>query len=459
MTPAFLQKDDTIIALSSPAGVGAIALIRLSGKESFAIIQSIFSKNIANAASHTLHFGKIKKDSGEVLDEVVIGLYRNPASFTGEDIVEISCHGSEYIVQEIIKLCLSKGARLALAGEFTQRAFLNGKMDLAQAEAVADLIASDSAVSHQLAMNQMRGGFSQKIKTLREDFIRLAALLELELDFSEEDVEFADRTQLRTQLNALIGAITEMANSFALGNVLKNGVPVAIIGKPNAGKSTLLNALLEEEKAIVSHIPGTTRDTIEDEKVIQGIRFRFIDTAGLRETADEIEKIGVERARAKMQTARIILYLFDAVVEKSQEVFLTAQELQHEFPAAQLLVVANKTDEYARYDFFLPTDLKGCVISAKEKTGLAELTQILYQTVSDEQISSDVIVTNLRHYESLKNTLTALEQVVQTMNLGLSTELIASDIREAIYHLGTIVGEVSNNDLLDFIFSKFCIGK
>lgn len=456
----FLLRQDTIFALSTPQGIGAIALIRVSGKNTFSLVQEIFKgKKLSEQVSHTAHFGTIRNPNDEIIDEVVVTIFRNPNSFTGEDIAEISCHASPYIIQAIMQLLLAKGARLAQAGEFTQRAYLNGKMDLAQAEAVADLIASDSKMSHQIALQQMRGGFSQKIKDLRENFIRLAALLELELDFSEEDVEFADRIDLKNQLSALKQALTEMLNSFALGNVIKNGVPVAIVGKPNAGKSTLLNAILEEEKAIVSATPGTTRDAIEDEKVIQGIRFRFIDTAGLRETEDEIEKIGVERARAKMQTARIILYLFDAVTEKSQEVFITAQEIKKEFPAAQVMVVANKVDEYARYDFFLPSDLKGCVISAKEKTGLDKLTQILYQIVSDEQISSDVIVTNLRHYESLKATLDALEAVEQTLAANLSTELIASDMRQAIYHLGAIVGEVSNEDLLDFIFSKFCIGK
>ncbi|MEO1655882.1 MAG: tRNA uridine-5-carboxymethylaminomethyl(34) synthesis GTPase MnmE, partial [Bacteroidota bacterium] len=348
--------------------------------------------------------------------------------------------------------------RLALPGEFTQRAYLNGQMDLAQAEAVADLIASDSAMSHRLALQQMRGGYSQRIKDLREGFVRMAALLELELDFSEEEVEFADRSDLKQQLATLEKEVSQLRDSFKLGNALKNGIPVAIVGKPNAGKSTLLNALLQDDKAIVSDIPGTTRDSIEDEQVIEGIRFRFIDTAGLRETEDEIEKIGVARTRSKMEEARIIIYLFDALVEDQDAVTQQARQFQQEYPEAQILVVANKIEALARFDLFLPEDVPACAISAQEKQGLDTLGRMLYQLAAPEQ-STQVLVTNLRHYESLENTLQALSQVRQTLSSGLSTELIASDMREAIYHLGSIVGEVSNEDLLDFIFSKFCIGK
>ncbi|MCU0446388.1 MAG: tRNA uridine-5-carboxymethylaminomethyl(34) synthesis GTPase MnmE [Microscillaceae bacterium] len=456
-TQSLLRKEDTIVALSTPPGVGAIAVIRVSGKNTLSIVNQVFrGKDLSQQAGHTLHFGTIRDAQNKVIDEVVLGLFRAPHSFTKEDVVEISCHGSGYIIQKIIELLLAQGARLALAGEFTQRAYLNGQMDLAQAEAIADLIASDSQAAHQLAMQQMRGGFSLKIKDLREKFIRLAALLELELDFAEEDVEFADRTELKKQVSDLKRALIEMADSFSLGNVIKNGVPVVIVGKPNAGKSTLLNALLEEEKAIVSNIPGTTRDAIEDEKIIQGIRFRFVDTAGLRETEDVIEKIGVERTRAKMQIARILIYLFDALTET--DYIAQAQALNNEFPDAKLLLVANKVDELSSFDLSLTPDLQGISISAKERIGLENLNQTLYQLVAQDQVS-DTIVSNIRHYESLQKARQALEQVEQSMALNLGTELIASDIREAIYHLGAITGEVTNNDLLEFIFSKFCIGK
>lgn len=454
-----LQKEDTIVALSTPQGVGAIALIRLSGKKAFEICQKIFrGKDLAKQNSHTLHFGRIENEKQEIIDEVVVGIYKSPKSFTKENIVEISCHASPFIVEEILKLLLKNGARLAEAGEFTQRAYLNGQMDLAQAEAIADLIASNSRASHQIAMQQMRGGFSKKIKQLREDFIGLAALLELELDFSEEDVEFADRTQLKNQSLEIKKNIIAMLQSFDLGNAIKKGVPVAIVGKPNAGKSTLLNTLLEEEKAIVSDIAGTTRDTIEDEKVINGIIFRFIDTAGLRETEDTIEKIGVARTLAKMQEARILIYLFDAVHENSNDIVAEVQKLKVKLPKTKILLVANKIDEYARYTFIFPEGIEGCAISAKDGTGLEKLTKLLYKSVTQEH-QSDVIVSNLRHYESLQKTLEALERVENGLALQISTEMLASDIREASHHLGTITGDISNNDILGHIFSKFCIGK
>jgi tRNA modification GTPase len=456
-TQSLLRKEDTIVALSTPPGIGAIAVIRISGKNALAIVNQVFrGKDLSQQAGNTLHFGTIRNAQNEVIDEVVVGLFRAPHSFTKEDVIEISCHGSGYIIQKIIELLLAKGARLALAGEFTQRAYLNGQMDLAQAEAIADLIASDSQAAHQLAMQQMRGGFSLKIKDLRENFIRLAALLELELDFAEEDVEFADRSELKTQVKNLKKALLEMSDSFSLGNAIKNGVPVVIVGKPNAGKSTLLNALLEEEKAIVSNIPGTTRDAIEDEKIIQGIRFRFVDTAGLRETEDVIEKIGVERTHARMKTARILIYLFDALTET--DYIPQAHHLKKEFPEAKMLVVANKVDELSNFTLSLAPDLQGISISAREKIGLEVLNQALYELVAQEQ-TSDTIISNIRHYESLQKALQALMQVEQSMRLNLGTELIASDIREAVYHLGSITGEVTNNDLLEFIFSKFCIGK
>jgi tRNA modification GTPase len=458
----FTQKEDTIVALSTPSGAGAIGVIRVSGKDTFAICDQVFyGKNLSEQASHTVHFGTIRNDDGGIIDEVVAALFKAPRSFTKEDVIEISCHGSQYIIQQVIQLLIGKGARLAKAGEFTQRAYLNGRMDLAQAEAIADLIASDSKAAHQVAMKQMRGGFSKKIEQLREEFTKLAALLELELDFSEEDVEFANRDEMQRQLNNLKAAVTDMAQSFALGNAIKNGVPVAIVGKPNAGKSTLLNALLQEEKAIVSAIPGTTRDSIEDEVVLEGIRFRFIDTAGLRETADEVESIGIARAFAKMKESQILLYVFDAVAEKREDWLAQVAQLQADHPDTQVIVVANKIDEYARYDMFLPENAIGCGISAKEHQGIDCLQQLLIEAVQADQLSNQdqVIVTNLRHYEALQDTLKALAQVQQTLDLGLSTEMVASDIRTAIYHLGEITGQISNNDLLEFIFSKFCIGK
>lgn len=457
----FTQKDDTIVALSTPGGVGAIGVIRVSGKDTFAICNKVFhGKDLDAQPSHTVHFGTIRNTNNQIIDEVVATLFKAPRSFTKEDVIEISCHGSPYIIQQVIQLIISQGARLAKAGEFTQRAYLNGRMDLAQAEAIADLIASDSKASHQVAMKQMRGGFSKKIEQLREEFTKLAALLELELDFGEEEVEFANRDEMQSQLNNLKQAVSDMAQSFALGNAIKNGVPVAIVGKPNAGKSTLLNALLQEEKAIVSAIPGTTRDSIEDEVVLEGIRFRFIDTAGLRETTDEVESIGIARAFAKMKEASVLIYLYDAAEEKHEELLTQIEKFQADFPDTKLVVVANKIDAFARYDLFLPEGVAGCGISAKEHQNIDQLQQILIKAVQADELSNDqVIVTNLRHYEALQDTLKALDQVQHALDLQLSTDMVASDIRTAIYHLGEITGSITNNDLLEFIFSKFCIGK
>lgn len=455
-----LRKQDTIVALSTPPGVGALALIRLSGKESIVLCQQIFKgKDLREAQGHSAHFGSIIDESGKLIDEVVLTVFRSPRSFTKEDVVEISCHGSDYIIQQIIQLLLVKGARLALPGEFSQRAYLNGQMDLAQAEAIADLIASDSEAAHKVAMQQMRGGYSQQIKTLREDFIRLAALLELELDFSEEDVEFANRDDLWNQVQALHQAIAEMIQSFTLGNAIKNGVPVAIIGKPNAGKSTLLNALLREERAIVSAIPGTTRDTIEDERVIEGIRFRFIDTAGLRETQDEVESIGIERTRQKMKMASLLLYLFDAAEITWEELQEAIAEIKtYDIP---YLLVANKIDLIAEDKRVALSEIEHLLfISALQKENLDNLEKKLAELINLRPLQENqVIVTNLRHYENLKECQAALTQVSQSLQAGLSTELIASDMREAAYFLGQITGEISNDDLLEHIFSKFCIGK
>jgi tRNA modification GTPase len=466
----FYSKEDTIVALATPAGVGALGVIRLSGRQAIDIAQKFIRKTIFRSSlpsqTSLLFFAKLAyPTTGEILDEAMVSVYFAPRSFTGEDVVEFSCHGSLFILQEVLKISLEQGARLAQAGEFTQRAFLNGRMDLAQAEAIADLIASDSKASHQLAMSQMRGGFSDKIKQMREDLIRLAALLELELDFSEEDVEFANRTELYIQNEALLNTIQGLINSYSLGNVMKNGFPVAIIGKPNAGKSTLLNALLEEERAIVSSIAGTTRDTIEEQKNIGGIRFRFIDTAGLRETEDIIEKMGIERTIKKIKEAQLILYLFDMQTTLPEELLHEVETLnQYEIP---YFLIGNKMDllspealekfttnnQQRANNNFLP-------LSAQNKANIATLEEKLLAHVQQGQDNeAQIIISNARHLYCLQNALNALKTVKNTLDSRLSTEMVASDLREAIYHLGEIVGEVSNNDLLDFIFSKFCIGK
>jgi tRNA modification GTPase len=456
----YLDISDTIVAPATPQGVGAIAVIRISGKNAIQIINSVFKgKDLEAQESHTIHFGTIRKDSGEIVDEVLVSLFKEPRSFTKENVIEISSHGSPFIVEQILQLLVSKGARMAHAGEFTRRAFLNGQFDLAQAEAVADLISSDSQASHQVAMNQMRGGFSKKIKDLREELIRFAALVELELDFAEEDVEFANRTQLKSFLDGVLNYVNELLSSFQLGNVLKNGIPTVIVGKPNAGKSTLLNALLQEEKAIVSDIAGTTRDSIEDEIILEGIRFRFIDTAGLRETTDQIEAIGVERAKQKIQEASLIMYLFDAASTPISEVETIEQELKTLQKPYFLLF--NKID---KVDSTVIEKLKNfehsICISAKEQKNLTALHNALLSVVKNRQVKTgDVVINNLRHFEALSLTQKSLEKVLEDIETQLTTDLLAMDIREAVMHLGSIIGEVTNDDLLDYIFSKFCIGK
>jgi tRNA modification GTPase len=456
----YLDISDTIVAPATPQGVGAIAVIRVSGKNAVQIVNSVFKgKNLEAQESHTIHFGTIRKDSGEIVDEVLVSIFREPRSFTKENVVEISSHGSPFIVEQILQLLVSKGARMAQAGEFTRRAFLNGQFDLAQAEAVADLIASDSQASHQIAMNQMRGGFSKKIKNLREELIRFAALVELELDFAEEDVEFANRTQLKNFLEGVLKYVNELLSSFQLGNVLKNGIPTVIVGKPNAGKSTLLNALLQEEKAIVSDIAGTTRDSIEDEMILEGIRFRFIDTAGLRETTDQIEAIGVERAKQKIQEASLILYLFDSSSTPIAEIETIEKELK-ELQKPYFLLF-NKID---KVDTSLTERLKGfehsICISAKEQKNLTALHDALLSVVKNRQVKTgDVVINNLRHFEALSLTQKSLEKVLEDIETQITTDLLAMDIREAVMHLGSIIGEVTSENLLDYIFSKFCIGK
>ncbi|MCX2741472.1 tRNA uridine-5-carboxymethylaminomethyl(34) synthesis GTPase MnmE [Pontibacter anaerobius] len=454
------NNTDTIVAVATAPGTGAIAVIRLSGPEAIAITNSVFKgKDLTKQASHTIHFGTIR-DEGKVLDEVLASLFVAPHSYTKENVVEISCHGSDFIVQQIVKLLLKKGARLANAGEFTKRAFLNGQFDLAQAEAVADLISSDSALSHEVAMKQMRGGFSQEIKRLRAELVHFASMIELELDFGEEDVEFADRDQLRSLILNIQSIIRELLKSFELGNVIKNGVPTVIVGKPNAGKSTLLNKLLNEEKAIVSDVPGTTRDFIEDEINIEGITFRFIDTAGLRETTDKVEAIGVERTMQKLSQSSLIIYLFD-ITE------VTAEEVQAELDRLNpkklpIVAVANKIDQASPEKLAAFASIENLVqISAAEGANLDDLKQALVTKVNLGKLNtqSQTIVTNLRHVNSLNKTYEALDDVLNGIGLGMSGDLVAADIRRALYSLGEITGEITTDDLLDNIFTKFCIGK
>lgn len=458
--------NDTITALATAHGSAAIAVIRMSGEKSFEILEKIFfdkelqSKNLSQQAGYTLHFGVIA-EQGIVLDEVLVSVFKSPHSYTGEDGVEIACHGSVYIQQQILQLLIKYGARMANAGEFTLRAFLNGKMDLTQAEAVADLIASNSGLSHQVAMQQMRGGFSDKIKILREHLVNFASLIELELDFSEEDVEFANREDLKKLVHSIIVIIEKLVQSFEVGNVIKNGIPVAIVGKPNAGKSTLLNVLLEEERAIVSDIPGTTRDTIEDEIIIDGVNFRFIDTAGLRTTTDVIEKIGVDKAYEAIRKSAIVIYLFDAHALSSGDLKFEVDLIKAYIGSSQLVVVANKIDtenerdlkmEFAAFDVIY--------ISAKEHRNIEELKARLVKLFDARTVNAtDTIVTNARHAEALKKAAHALYKVLSGLDENIAGDLLAVEIRYALDELGAITGEVSNEDLLSNIFGKFCIGK
>ncbi|PTB96561.1 tRNA uridine-5-carboxymethylaminomethyl(34) synthesis GTPase MnmE [Marivirga lumbricoides] len=461
-----IPNQETIIALSTAPGVGAIAIIRLSGTESIRIVNGVFhGKNLNVQKSHTAHFGTIREDDsedgkqGRIIDEVLVTLFIAPRSFTKENVVEISCHGSPFIVQQIIKLFLKKGVRLAKPGEFTQRAFLNGKFDLAQAEAVADLINADTEAAHRAALNQMRGGFSDQIKQLRQELIHFASMIELELDFGEEDVEFADRQDLKDLVAKLLSVITLLANSFDLGNVIKNGVPTVIAGKPNAGKSTLLNALLNEEKAIVSDIAGTTRDFIEDEINLEGVVFRFIDTAGLRETEDKVEAIGVSRTREKMKQASLIIYLFDMKNDSLVEIHRDINMLEN--LGVPFIKVGNKVDE-AQPELYesLKKDNDVLFISAINKDNLEALKNKLVETVNlDNFKTGDTVVTNIRHYDNLIQTQNALIAVMQGLDSDITGDFLAMDIRQALHYLGEITGEITTDDLLANIFSKFCIGK
>ncbi|MBB1642821.1 tRNA uridine-5-carboxymethylaminomethyl(34) synthesis GTPase MnmE [Sphingobacterium sp. UME9] len=451
--------EDTIVALATSSGTnGAIAVIRVSGQNAIKITNEIFKgKNLLQQASHTIHFGTIR-DGEEIIDEVLVSLFVAPNSYTRENSVEISTHNSKYIIERVVNLLIRKGARAARPGEFTLRAFLNGGMDLSQAEAVADLIASNSAASHQVAMQQMRGGFSNQLKSLREDLIHFASLIELELDFSEEDVEFANRDQLKNLINKIQVIVQKLVQSFEQGNVLKNGVPVVIAGKPNVGKSTLLNAFLNEERAIVSDIAGTTRDTIEDEINIHGVTFRFIDTAGIRETADVIEAKGVERTREKMKQARLIIYLFDPTQDKVEEVQAQLPEIERlQIP---FVTIINKSDLLSEAQKEVYNVLNPLYISAKEQIGVEELKDELINRVHLGNLNTDdVMVTNIRHVEALQKTADSLERVIYGIDNPVTSDFLAMDIRQALYHLGEITGSVSTDDLLDNIFSKFCIGK
>lgn len=452
--------DDTIVALATAPGISAIGVIRLSGKKAFDIIDGLFpSKKLSEQLSHTLHVGYLKEDN-KVLDEVVVSLFKAPGSYTGEDVVEISCHGSSFVLNEVINACVKKGARLARAGEFTQRAFLNGKLDLAQAEAVADLIASNTSASHRTALHTIRGGFSDKLKMLRERMIRFSALIELELDFSQEDVEFADRKQLYSLIEDMQQAVQQLASSFQLGNVIKKGVNAAIIGKPNTGKSTLLNTLLNENRAIVSDIPGTTRDTIEEVINIDGILFRLTDTAGIRQHAsDVIEAEGVERSIKKMKQADLVIYLIDNN-EKRQEIEKRKSEM--DLQQLKYLLVVNKIDEEgeaASKEKFSYLD-NAVFISAKEQWHTDVLRERMVDTVLQGTVQTeDTIITNARHYHALKEVETSLADIKNGMDKKITGDLLALDIRRCLYYLGEITGEVTNEDQLDYIFSKFCIGK
>ena len=464
-------SQETIVALASPSGAGAIAVIRVSGSDALTIAEQVFQsvsgKYISQQKTHTIHLGHIVEE-GKIFDQVLVSLFKNPHSYTGEDVVEISCHGSTYIQQQIIQLLLRKGCRMAQAGEFTLRAFLNGKLDLSQAEAVADLISSDNAASHQIAMQQMRGGFSNEIARLREELLNFASLIELELDFAEEDVAFADRKQFNELLTRIEFVLKRLIDSFAVGNVIKNGIPVAIVGEPNVGKSTLLNALLNEERAIVSEIAGTTRDTIEDELVIGGIGFRFIDTAGIRETKDVVESIGIKKTFEKIEQAQVVLYLVDSQKSKVESLLPQIEEIKQVHPEKPIIIIFNKVDllsdieiseitnVLSTFDFRLST----IFISARNKEGIDDLKTRLMSFVNTGALrNNETIVTNTRHYDSLLKALEEIQKVTFGLQTNLSSDLMAIDIRQALYYFGEITGEVTNDELLGNIFANFCIGK
>ncbi len=460
----FYSLEDTIVALATPAGIGAIAVIRLSGVHAIEICNKVFyGKDLKKQKSHTIHFGTIRNEQNSIIDEVLASLFVAPKSYTKENVVEVSCHGSPYIIQQLIQLFLRNGARMAQPGEFTLRAFLNGGLDLSQAEAVADLIASNSEVAHRTAMQQMRGGFSQEISQLREKLVNFASLIELELDFGEEDVEFANRHDLKNLVTTIQQYIYQLLRSFSLGNVLKNGVATVIAGRPNAGKSTLLNALLNEERAIVSSIAGTTRDTIEEILNINGIQFRLIDTAGIREATDQIEAIGVARTMEKIEQATLLVYVFDVLKMQPEEVQSDLQKLMHD--GVKVLAIANKMDLYrvadmADFGFEGLSKEQFIPISAAHAMNIEYLKERLYTLVIQEGMNLDnTIITNTRHYEALNNAYSSLSDVLTSLEHGVTTDFVAMDIRRALRFLGEVTGEVTTEDLLGNIFSKFCIGK
>lgn len=491
MAYAAHHLSDTIVALATPQGVGAIGVIRLSGPKAISIADTAFrGKNLTKQASHTVHFGTIRDAEDRIIDEVLATLFVAPKSYTGEHVVEVSCHGSDYIIQQLIQLFIDGGARLAQPGEFTMRAFLNGRMDLSQAEAVADLIASSSAGSHELAMRQMRGGFSDEIAGLRQQLIDFASLIELELDFGEEDVEFANRDELKTLIGKIQSVLRQLIQSFQLGNVIKQGVTTVIAGRPNAGKSTLLNALLNEERAIVSDIAGTTRDTIEEVLNVKGIQFRLVDTAGIREAEDAIEVIGVEKTLEKVRQSSLLVYVFDIIETSPAEVQADLAKLVQ--PGMHVLAVANKMDlnPYTTYEQYfgsssdpssrrrgedegadsLEGEARGgslwvernnwVPIIARAGMNIPHLKDKLYEAVITEQVNADsTIVSNARHYEALEKSYQALDDVLRSMANGITSDFIAMDIRRSLHHLGEITGEISTDDLLGNIFGKFCIGK
>ena len=450
----YFNRDETICAVATGSSMSAIAVIRVSGPKAIKITDSIFSKNILNKKTHTIHFGNIIENN-KIIDEVLVSIFKEGKSYTGEETTEISCHGSVYITKKILEILVNNGCRSAIAGEFTLRAFKNGKLDLSQAESVADLIASENKSAHQTAINQLRGGFSNQLQNLRNQLIEFASLVELELDFSEEDVEFADKKKFLSLLNKIKEELKKLINSFELGNAIKNGIPVAIIGTPNSGKSTLLNTLLNEDKAIVSEIEGTTRDVIEDNINIEGIQFRFIDTAGIRKTKNKIEKIGIDKALENAKKSNIILHIVDIknnLIEQQEDFKKFKDKIN-----GKIITVANKTD-------LIKVDTKkisdAIYISAKNKTGINDLKQKLIDSINtNEFLNDDTIITNIRHFEELQLSLSEINTIIEGIKINLTGDLLAVNIRQSLYHLGCITGEITSENLLDNIFGKFCIGK